>query len=325
MFYHDKKEHMSPSAMQSWLHSRGSFIKSYFREERGIETKSMAFGTKVHALIEGGMLKATQVYDHNEATLKFEVLEGSGLYFLGKPDSYSDRIDDGDTSTVEFVDYKSGKTNGWDEKLPTDIKMLATAWLVWMATGKPDQVLGYIEFIETVWSSEEHDVVLVEGKETQVMGRVYTKAELENFTNAILKAMREVNLFYEKWLMASGEFVKEDDIELALELRGQIGKIEENLKEVEERIAIQMQFGGEESHPVEGKGTFYFKTSETWEYPDELAFVLDGTEPFTLGKAERVASGAKAVKKNYELVNEPATSKTTINFRKAAEKKTTKK
>lgn len=321
MFYHDKKEHMSPSAMQSWLHSRGSFIKSYFREERGIETKSMAFGTKVHALIEGGMLNATQVYDHNEAELRFEVEPDSGLYFMGKPDSYSDPLDDEGVSSVEFVDYKSGKTNSWNEKLPTDIKMLATAWLVWRASGKPDVVNGYVEFIETVWDEELHDVKIVEGTDTVVMARRYTWAEMENFTQAILKAMSDVNAFYKKWEASSGEFVRQDDIDAALKLRARLATIEAELEEVEDRIASQMEFGGEETHKLDGLGTYYFKTTDAWEYPEELEFVLDGAEKFTLGKAERVASGVKAVKKNYELVNEPATSKKTLAYRAAIKKK----
>lgn len=322
MFYHDIKEHMSPSAMSAWLGSRSSFIKSYFKGEKGPETKAMAFGTKVHALIEGGMLKATQVYDNNEKELRFEVEEGSGLYFFGKPDSYSGRLETEDYSAAEFVDYKSGKNNGWEEKLPTDVKMLATAWLVWMATGKPDEVLGYIEFIETVWNPDAHDVEVVEGTDTVVMGRKYSRAELENFTKAILKAMGDVNKFYEKWQQSSGEFVRSSDIEDALRIREKIAKLEEELEEVEGLIASQMEFGGEENHAIEGKrGTYYFKTTDAWDYPPELPFLLDGTEAFTLGKAERVASGAKAVKKNYELVTEPATTKRTLAFRAATVKK----
>lgn len=318
-FYHEVKEHMSPSALANWLGSRSSFIKSYFKNERGPETKAMAFGTKVHALIEGGMLQAKVGYHHNEDTLKAEVETGSGLYFLGKPDSYGKFM-----GHVRFVDYKSGKANGWDEKLPTDIKMMATAWLVWKVTGEPDDVIGSIEFIPTVWSDEEHDVVLLLGEDDEpvpstVIERTYTKAELENFTKAILKAMRDVNTFYKKWQLASGEFVKDTDIEKALKLRKEIEKKEVELSEVEDRIASQMEFGGEENHKVDG-GTWYFKETLGWEYPDELS-VHWGNSYLTLGEVEPIMQGVKTAKKSYELVTEPATTKRSIAFRKPPEKK----
>lgn len=319
-FYHEIKEHMSPSAMSSWLNSRSSFIKSYFKGEKGAETKAMAFGTKVHALIEGGMLKAQHVYDHNEEEIRLPVDhydedDKSGLWFMGKPDSYTFSKDE-----AAFVDYKSGKANNWEEKLPTDIKMMATAWLVWRKAGEPKRVRGYVEFIETVWNPETNDIELVDDTKTVVVNRVYTHAELKSFTQAIIKAMQDVNAFYERWQASSGEFVKESDIQESVRLRGQIESLEADLEEVEDRIASQMDFGGEENHKTEG-GTFYFKTTEAWDYPPELEFLLDGKEEFTLEKAERVASGVKAVKRNYELVNEPAATKRTLAYRSLPKKK----
>lgn len=315
-FYHDKKAHMSPSALANWINSPSAFIKSYFLEEKGPETKAMSMGTKIHALIEGGMIKARHAYDTNEQELKFEVAPGTGLYFMGKPDSFEHEQVGG---AAMFVDYKSGKANAWAEKLPTDVKMRATAWLVWKATGEPNYVMGYIEYIETVWNPDAHDIELVEGKETEVIKIQYTRAEMESFTDAILKAMRDVNDFYEKWLKSSGDFVNSNDIEQALRMRAGIAALEKSLAEIEDRIASQMEFGGEETHKVEG-GTYYFRKTEKFEYPPELEFLLDGSELVTLEKAERVAAGVKAAKQNYELVNVPVEVKKTISFRASNKK-----
>ena len=219
-FYHDKKPHMSPSALAQWLGSRGSFVRSYFAEERGPETKAMTAGTEIHALVEAGIIKAKHVYQNNEIEVKVQV-PGTDYYFLGRPDSYEI-----DGEVARFVDYKSGKANGWDEKLPTDIKMRATAWLVWRSLGEPKQVHGFVEFIQTTWDPEQKKVVPIDGKETEVASIVYTAKELKAFTRVITTAMDDVNAFYEKWKESTGDFVNKADVERSVELRKAIDEAE---------------------------------------------------------------------------------------------------
>lgn len=321
MFYHDLKAHMSPSALAQWLNSRGAFVRSYFAEERGPETAAMTAGTEIHALVEAGIIPAKHVYQHGEAELKVEV-PGTSFYFLGRPDSYErhwsgKKEGEGEPAdTAYFVDYKSGKANGWDEKLPADIKMRATAWLVWRATGEPDKVCGFVEFIQTTWDPDQKKVVPMEGRDTEVTSIVYTADELRAFTKVIAKAMEDVNAFYEKWKESTGDFVSNGDVTRYAELKAEIATRETELDEVAERILGQMDFGGEENHktPV---GTFFVKTTKTYEYPAEMPFLLDGEEPYTLAKAERVASGVSAAKANYNLTNEPSSIKRSVQFRAA--------
>lgn len=313
-FYHDVKPHMSPSALAQWLSGRGQFVRSYFAMEKGPETKAMTAGTEIHALVEAGIIKAKHVYGYAEAELKVQV-PGTEYYFLGRPDSYEGMK----SEYASFVDYKSGKANGWDEKLPTDIKMRATAWLVWMQTGQPKKVLGFVEFFQTTWDPEQKKVVPIDGKETEVSKIVYTADELEAFTKVIIRAMEDVNTFYEKWKESTGDFVNAKDVERSVELRREITEKEMELDEVEERILSQMEFGGEENHKTP-YGTYFIKTTKTYEYPKELRFLLDGKEEFTLDKAERVASGVKAAKTNFELANDPKETKRKVQFRAARER-----
>ncbi len=81
MFYPDKKEHMSPSALDSWFNGRGNFIKSYFEGIKSPETAAMTAGKKVHALIEGGMIAAQKVYDVHEQKISIEIK--TGYRFMG--------------------------------------------------------------------------------------------------------------------------------------------------------------------------------------------------------------------------------------------------
>lgn len=315
-FYNDVKDGLSPSGLSQWINSRSAFIGSYFRGERSRETAAMKGGTKIHALIEGGMIKAKHVYDQNEKELRFEVGPDTGFFFRGRPDSFEGGKH---AQVVKFVDYKSGKENGWAEKLPTDIKMKATAWLVWRSAGKPAEVHGFIEYIPTTWNDDTKEVVPIDDRETEVISIVYTAAELENFTQAIHRAMSEVNAYYERWLKSSGEFVKESDTSRYLELVAEIAEREKEQEEIAERIQIGMEFGGEDSHKVDG-GSFSMKQTKKWEYPPELKinYLNYG---LVLEDAEAIGSAAAAAKKDYELVNDPVEVKAKVQFRAKPVKK----
>lgn len=316
MFYHDIKEHMSPSALAQWIDARSSFIKSYFRGEKSPETKAMTAGTKIHKLIEAGLIKAKCVYAHGEHELKAAV-PGTDFRFLGRPDDYSDEKD----GIIEFVDYKSGKANEWKEKLPTDIKMKATAWLIWIEQGaKAETVIGHIEFIPTTWDPVAKEVVPIDGAPSEVITIEYSKADLLAFSGVIAGAMNEVNEYYEKWLKSTGDFVNNEDVARYIELKKEIDERETELGEVGDRIKGQMEFGGEENHKTPA-GTFFFKITEKYEYPKDLPVgksTLESTEELIDGLEAKV----KTAKQGFELISEPVSSKTTINFRPAkAEKK----
>lgn len=313
-YYHDIKEHLSPSALSQWLNGRGQFVRSYFAGEKGPETKAMTAGTEIHALIEAGIIKAKHGYAHNEEEVRVQV-PGTDLFFMGKPDSYGPFL-----GYANFVDYKSGKANNWQDKLPTDIKMRATAWLVWIKCEQPDYVRGYIEFFQTTWDPDQKKVVPVDDKETEVVSIIYTAKEMELMTKVIRNEMQNVNEFYEKWLKSSGEFVNNIDVEEAVELRNAIKEAEETLAEVEERILAQMDFGGVLNHKTDA-GTFFVKETVKYEYPPELEFLHNGKYDCTLAEAEQMASEVKAAKKNYELINEPVGEPIySLTFRAAKEK-----
>ena len=307
MFYHEIKEHMSPSSMDQWHRQRSAFIKTYFEGEKGPETAAMTFGTQVHALIEHGMLKVQKQWDRNEETLKHEA--GAGLYVLGKPDSFNGKVV---KNTAEFVDYKSGKKSDWEDKLPTDIKMKVTAWLVWMETGKPAAVIGHIEFMQTTWNEEKRELELVE-KETEVTSITYHKADLEAFTTVIVSTMTEINTFYEKWKDRTAEYVDEGDFRRLKELTDQRDQIDQEITSLKETIESQMTFGGLMTHKLEGVGTFSISERKTYKYPDSLRINYKDYG-LTLNDFIEAEKCAKAAKKNYELITEPVSVATSVRF-----------
>lgn len=310
-FYPSVKDGLSPSALAQWINSRSAFVKSYFAMERGPETKAMQTGTEIHALIEAGIIPAKHVYEHNEGDVSVQLAEGR--IFRGRPDSYEAKPGQ---LFASFVDYKSGKANAWVEKLPTDIKMRATAFLVWKECHQPEEVRGHIEYFQTTWDPEQRKVVLVEGTESEVISIVYSEAEMKAFEQVVLKAMDDINEFYKKWIASTGDFVSKSDIESFVDLKREIDQKETELEEIAERIQTQMEFGGEENHKVPGVGSFFIKTTNTWEYPEELAF----NKGWTLKMADEIAAAAKAAKSNFELINEPKTTKRKVQFRAAKEK-----
>ncbi len=99
MFYPDVKKWISPSALASWHTGKGNFIKSYFEGDRSPETLAMKSGSKIHSLIEGGLLEPLTKYEHTEKTLEFEVQKG--ITVLGIPDSHEEK----DTHHVYFVAF----------------------------------------------------------------------------------------------------------------------------------------------------------------------------------------------------------------------------
>jgi gas vesicle protein len=323
MFYPKEKPHMSPSSLASWNNSRSSFIKNYFEKAERVTTKAMEAGTMIHRLIEGGMMEAKRKYDINEGEVRVEMegdVEMDGdVDFMGFPDSYTEEPIDGQ---ARFVDYKSGKANNWEDKLPTDIKMRATAWLVWHMNDFPEEVVGEIEYIATTWDPAAKEVVPVEGAESEVIEYTYTKGELESFTEVIKKSVKDVNEFYEKWQDSSEDFINQDDISEYENLRSSKDKyneeIDEEIDEVQEKIENQMKFGGISTYRGEG-GTYSLREYTTYAYPEELKVNYDGEElarPEAKKMLKELKDAIKTAEKNYELASEPDTVKESISFRK---------
>lgn len=315
-FYHDKKEHMSPSAFDQWHRQRSAFVATYFEQKDKVDTKAMQSGRKIHKLVEAGLIEAKCVYPINEQQIKVKV-PGTEFYFMGIPDS---RTESKDGVQSKFVDYKSGKANDWKDKLPTDLKMKATAWLVWQEGGESaEEVHGAIEFIQTTWNPETREVEPLDDKETEVIEIVYTKEDLKNFTKVVADTMAEVNRVYEIWKERTDEFVNKEDIEKYESLNLKIEALEREMDEVKERIKTQMEYGGLLNYKSE-MGTFYITERKTYKYPEGLRInYLD--MGLTIEDVDEIDAHAKIAKKNYELGAEPVSISSSIGFRTKKEKK----
>jgi len=322
-FYPDKKEGLSPSALQAWIENRSSFIKSYFLEERIQDTAAMSAGKKIHKLIEAGLMPAKKVFTVSEKEIRIELAPGKVI--RGFPDSHEELTEEeiaeqkGTNNLIEFVDYKSGKANGWEEKLGTDIKMKATAWLVWMKNDKPAQVRGYIEYFATQWDADTREIVPIEGVESELVETVYRYGELDEFTDVILKAFKEINEFYLKWLDRTDKFINEQDLEEYVSLKTKKEKLEMEMGAIAERILDEMNFGGITTHKTP-LGTFYITERKTFEYPEKM--ILDNGMDLatTEEQVDALEKSIKKAKKNYELIAEPISTATSMGFRKPTEK-----
>lgn len=312
-FYNEVKEHLSPTALDMWVNNRSAFVKSYFEGEKFKGNAATRAGKSVHALIEGGMIDAKHVYDINEATIAIDIKKDRR--FLGIPDSYGSKPDNGRAS---FVDYKTGKENGWKEKLPKDIKMKATAWLVWKALDEPKYVHGWIEYIPTEWNPETKEVEPIADRESEAIPIIYAAQDLREFTHVILKAMDEVNEAYEKWKDSTSDFVNLDDLATYADLDKQKKALEEKMTEVKERIMGQMEFGGKDNLTTDA-GTFYVTTRKTYEYPPNLKInYLD--YGLVLEDADAITAAASAAKKHYEVTTTPKSVSKSLGFRAGKEK-----
>jgi len=322
-FYPGKKEGLSPSAIQAWIENRSSFIKSYFLEDRIQDTAAMSAGKKIHKLIEAGLMPAKKVFTVSEKEIRIELAPGRVM--RGFPDSHEELTEEeiadqkGTNNLIEFVDYKSGKANEWEQKLGTDIKMKATAWLVWMKNDKPANVRGYIEYFATQWDPETREIVPIEGVDSELIETVYSYGELDEFTEVILKAFKDINEFYIKWLDRTDKFISEKDLEDYISLRNKKEKIETEMGEIAERILEEMNFGGITTHktPI---GTFYITERKTFEYPEKM--ILDNGMDLvtTEEQVDALDKSIKKAKKNYELIAEPVTTSISMGFRKPTEK-----
>ena len=312
MFYPDQKPHISPSALDNWINSRSNFVRSYFEGEKSPETSAMKAGTKIHRLIEAGLIPAKHVFDIGEDEVNVVIKDG--IKVMGKPDSMTQKPKDG---IAYFVDYKSGKANDWKEKLPKDVKMRTTAWLVWNANQKPEKVIGYIEYIATTWDPVAKEVVPIEGIPTESIEQVYTAKELEDFTQVILKAIDDVNDFYETWKNSTSEFISDEDCREYVDLENQIAELTAKQDAIKEKIMGQMDFGYKVNYKTPF-GTFYITERKTYEYPEAMRInYLD--YGLTLADADEIAGAVKVAKKNYELIAEPKSTSRSLGYRKAKE------
>lgn len=305
-FYPDLKPHISPSAFANWNEARSQFVRSYFIGLKTPETAAMKAGKKIHALIEGGMLTVKHWYEHREGELKFPIPGREDVLALGFPDSYErhwsgSKEGEGEPyDTAYFVDYKSGKENTWDAaKLAGDLKMKMTAWLVWLKTGKPAKVIGYIEYIPTQWNALTREIEPTDGESVVAGECAYTSDELEAFTAVIIKTIEEVNVGYVEWLASTDEFVNQEDVTEYAQLAQEVAERETKMETLKERIGDQMNMGGKETLPTPF-GSFYFTARKKYTYPEVL---------------EKQISDTSAAKKKWETENQPTEVAKSLSFR----------
>ena len=307
-FYPEIKAHISPSALANWYEARSLFVKTYFLKEPFAGNSATRAGKQIHALIEAGLLEVKHIYGNNEETLTVDL---EIVKVLGIPDSYGANPE---TYTALFVDYKSGKENTWDDaKLAGDLKMKTTAWLVWNKTGKPESVVGFIEYIPTQWNPATREVEPTGGESVVAGSCTYSGAEMEAFTAVIEKTVKEINEAYMEWLESTDEFVNQDDIADYAQLDQEIKEREVKMSLIKDRIADQMGMGGKETIPTPF-GSFYFTSRKTYDYPATLKInYLD--YGLVLEDAEKIGASASAAKKKYETEHDPSKVSKSLSFR----------
>ena len=317
-FYPDLKAHISPSAMASWVNSPGSFTSSYFAGKKSADTLSMIFGKQIHAMIEAGLLPAKKHFAHNESQISVPLgIDGNAVKVLGTPDSFGSL----DVDSVDFVDYKTGKKDNWGKnELASDVKMRATAWLVWSITGKPSKVNAHIEYLPVEWDGEKRELRLIPDTQSTVYSYTYTGAELEEFTSFIVKTVHAINAYYRTWKNSTADLVSEEDVaefgRLEAEIQeheAEIAKAKENQDEVRARIQAQLEFGGASGKETEF-GTFFFKEDKTYVYPPSLKINYLNMG-LVLEDAEMIGAAANAAKNNWELHNDPVKRERKLQFR----------
>lgn len=314
-FYPILRDHISPSALDNWHHSRSAFIKTYFENATRFENASTRAGRKVHKLIEAGFLETKKVYSEREKELRIEIGK-TGAHMLGYPDAYEVTGEEEAT----FVDYKTGKKNEWnDTELAVDYKMLATAWLVWKKTQKPARVIGEIEYIPVEWNEETGEIQPTKEQSEHVATFVYTKKELEQFESFIEKTIAEVNEEYPKFLESTEEFIDPEDLKRCWELNMYMQDLDDEMKLVKDRIAAQMKQGYKSTISNE-LGSFYFTTKRTFAYPSDLKVII-GKKSYTLEEVEKIASWSKVAKTKFEMYHEPTSVSRSLSFKAKKEKK----
>lgn len=316
-FYNDVKKHISPSALATWHGSRSSFIKSYFKGEKFEGNTATRAGTKIHGLIEGGFIKAEKVFGNSEQ----ELVSGfryTGVNVLGKPDDYGISGDVG-----LFVDYKTGGDNEWNkQELANDLKMKTTAWLVWDKLNRPEGgVIGYIEWFGMKWDDTAKELVPT-NEDHAIFHHKYSAQELLAFEDVIGKTIDDVNSAYEKFSQGENLLVSEDLWKEYAELdakkkqieASELEPLETRMSEIKQSISDTLEFGGSLNleTPI---GTFYFKETKKFEYPDDLEFQTESGNIMTLALGEEVSLAMSAAKKNYELSNEPYDIKRSLQFK----------
>lgn len=307
-FYPNIKEYVSPSALSSWFTSKSGFIKSYFMGIKTPETLAMKAGTRIHKLIEIGAITPLRKFDRDENELSHEF---GFVKLFGKPDSFT--LDTDGICPSEFVDYKTGQNETWDaHTLKSDIKMLATAYLVWVHNSRPKEVTGHIEWIETVYDKEQKDIVPT-GRPHELYTVVYEVHDFNKFESLLQKTVAEINAEYEKFLSSEEVPIDPDLIEEFQSLEAQSIVIEARKEEIKNGIAEQMKIANKRSLPLE-IGTFSISEKKKYEYPNSLR-VNYGTYGLVLEDVEEINKALKAVKKIWERENEPVEVTTSVSFR----------
>ena len=307
-FYPNIKAYISPSALATWCKGKSAFVKSYFLGEKTPETLAMKAGTRIHKLIEIGAIQPIKKFDVSEQGLS-AIVTGCPAELMGRPD---DRTDG--KKPIEFVDYKTGQKETWDEHtLKSDIKMLATAYLVWLANGNPaTDIIGHIEWIETIYDKEQRDIVPT-GRPHEVYSVSYTPTDMQKFEVFLAKTMGDINEEYAKFLESTDLEIDPDLLAEYQSLETQKLIIEVRQDEIKKTVGEQMKSAGKRSLPTT-IGTFSITENKSYEYPTTLK-VNYGTYGLVLEDIEEINKALKAVKKIWERENEPVEITNKVSFR----------
>lgn len=197
--------------------------------------------------------------------------------------------------------------------------MKTTAWLVWKELGEPAEVIGYIHWFGTEWNGKE---VVPSDNEYALVKCKYTADEMRAFENVIAKTIEDVNKAWEQFNAGKEDFVDKQlakeyaelDAEVKAKEEEHIAPLKARMNEIKDTLAEQMEFGQAQSFEADF-GTFYWRSTKKYEYPSDLKFQLENGEVHDLEYGEQVTTALSAVKKHFEMENDPVDEKKSLQFR----------
>jgi len=274
MFYHDVKPHISPSAYQLWRTRKSEFVARYFEGKKTFVTRQMEAGKNIHSLIEGGFI-SLPTCEKKEKT----IIKKIGKYtLLAIPDAHKNGA---------FYEYKTGKSNKWNEEVVhSDHKVRATALAV-QGKGPVECSLFWVE-------TQDNEGEIVATGHVEEIRVTFSTQDLKETKEDVLAAIEEVNIAYD----AGCPFAEEEVAEYERLLREK-QEIEDKLHGMHEEFEARMEFMGTErvSLPF---GTFFFTERKKYEYPEAIQAIL---------------ADAQKKKKEWEKTALPIIQKT-LTFRK---------
>lgn len=254
-FYTDKKPHISPSAVASWLTNKGQFKRTYF-EDKYFENEAMRNGKKIHRDIEHGLVNVKNLYSDSEKPLKVtsDLVDMYGI------------LDGSEKDLSEFVDYKTGKK--WtQEQLDNDIKMEFYAYMIFNLTDNKETI-GKLEWVETDYD-DSGDIVAT--GETEVFEVKYKREDVvEKWDDLLPKVVSEVNEAYDEYVKSQDQSDELKDLSYRL---SEVKKEQEELANKEAWLRAEIEKEMDKAGFKEVKTPYlniYFQNRKKYNMPDEF-------------------------------------------------------